>query len=182
MRNTCSCGDDRAPITTRSGIAVAVEVEHRERSAILIEIQADAARHFVEAAMAVVVQQHVALVLRLRAIAHQQPVRRAPPIVVLRPRLARQRRCGDDVTPEQAVHIDGRLVIVSREHAVDDQEIREAVVIDIERIGGPGPAAELRVCVECDIGKRPIAIVVEQRIAARVTAIADRGCRPAPRA
>ena len=67
-----------------SAVAVAVEIEHGEGPAILIEIEAGGTRHLVEAAMAVVAQQHVALVAGLRSVAHQQPVRRAPAIVVRR--------------------------------------------------------------------------------------------------
>ena len=47
------------------GPAVAVVVEHRERPAVLVEVEAGGARDVLEAASAVVAQQHVALVLRL---------------------------------------------------------------------------------------------------------------------
>src|SRR5438094_322883 len=50
------------------GVAVQVVVEDRERASVLVEVQTRAARDLVEAAPAVVAQEHVALVLGLRAV------------------------------------------------------------------------------------------------------------------
>ena len=85
-------------------IAVAVDVEHRERSAVLIEVEAERARDLVEAAVSVVAQEHVALLAGDRAV-NQQLVDRAPGIVVGRAWHARERRAGDDLSPEESFEV-----------------------------------------------------------------------------
>ena len=85
-------------------IAVAIDVEHRERSPVLIEVEADGARHVVEAALSVVAQQHVALAAGDRS-ADEHLVDRPPRVVVRRALDARERRARDDLPPEEAVEV-----------------------------------------------------------------------------
>ena len=58
-----------------------------------------------------------------------------------------------------------------REHAIGDVEIFPAIVIEVECIGGPGPATELGSCLERYVGEGAVAHVAEERVAASVTAI-----------
>ena len=124
------------------GVAVAVEVEDGEGAAVLVEVESALSRDLVEAAVAVVAQQDVALVAGLRPVPHQQPVGRPPRVVVRRAELARERRSRRHLAPEEAVDVDVLFACGAREHAVHDVEILEAVVVEVERVGGPGPAAE----------------------------------------
>ena len=88
----------------RSAIAVAIDVEHGERAAVLIEVEPDGARDVVEPALAVVAQEDVALVAGDRVV-NQQLVDRAPGIVIGRAFDARQRRARDDLPPEESFEI-----------------------------------------------------------------------------
>ena len=121
-------------------IAVAIDVEHGERPAVLIEVEADRARHVVEAARAVVAQEHVALPAGDRVV-DQQLVDRPPRVVVRRAldaaSAATAPRPGARRSPR------GRRVAVARQHAVGDVEVVPAVAVEVERVGRPGPAAHL---------------------------------------
>ena len=94
-------------------IAVTIDIEHGERSAVLIEVEPHRARDLVEAAVAVVAQEHVALVAGDRPV-NQQLVDRPPRIVVRRARDARERRARHDLPPEEAFEIVAAAASVSR--------------------------------------------------------------------
>ena len=86
------------------GIAIAIDVEDRERSAVLIEIEPERARDLVEPAVSIVAQEDVALAAGDRAV-NQQLVDRAPRVVVGRAWHACERRMGDDLSPEEPFEI-----------------------------------------------------------------------------
>ena len=150
-------------------IAVAVDVEHREPAAVLIEVQTERAADLVEAATAVVAQQHVALAARDRPPDEPQ-VDRAPCLVVGRALDARQRRSRDDLSPEEALEVVA-LARGAREHAVGDIEVVPAVAVDVDGVRGPGPAARRRMRRARRVLERAVAAVPEERIAARVPAV-----------
>ena len=81
FRKTRSCGAWRAAITHEVLVAIAIEVEQRERPAVLIEVEPERAGDLVEAAVTVVPQEHVPLSAGDRSV-HQQLVDRPPRLVV----------------------------------------------------------------------------------------------------
>ncbi len=115
------------------GSAVAVVVEHREGAAVLVDVEAGGARDVVEPAVAVVAQEHVALVLGLRPVAHQEPVGRAPAVVVAASRASAS--SGDWATTwrqkKLSTSTDGSSSLAG-EHAVRDVEVLPAVVVEVE--------------------------------------------------
>ncbi len=102
---------------------------------------------------------------------HQQPVRRPPRVVVRRAELARERRPRRHLAPEEAVDVDVFVAGRTREHPVDDEQIREAVVVEIERVGRPRPPSELGARLQRDVLERAVASVAKQGVAARVSLV-----------
>ena len=126
-------------------VAVAVVVEDREGSTVLVQVESHGAGDLVEAAAAVVPQQHLPFVARLRPVSHEEPVGRAPRVVVWRAGLADQRRLRAVTCRQKKLSTSTYCSsLVAREHAVHDVDVLPAVVVEVEGIGGPGPAAELR--------------------------------------
>ena len=149
------------------GIAVAVGVQHGERLAVLLEVEADRAGHVVEASPAVVAQQDVALPAGNRVV-DQPLVDRPPGFVVRRPLDRGQRRLGDDLAPEEALDVGRR----PRQHAVGDVEIVEAVAVEVERVGGPRPAAHVGARLHRHVLEAAVAEVAVEAVAACVLSIA----------
>ncbi len=153
------------------GVAVAVVVEDGEGPAILVEVEPRRRGDVVEVALTVVAEEHVPLVLGLGPVAHEKAVGGAPAVVVGRARLSGQRRLRDDLAPEEAVHVNGRLIPVAREHAVGDVEVVPAVAVEVEGVGGPRPAAHLRSRGQGHVLEGAVAPIAEERVAAHVAAV-----------
>ena len=144
-------------------VAVAVDVERREGSSVLIEIESERARDLVEASVSVVAQEHVPLMAGDRSV-NQQLIHRAPGIVIRRAGRARERRTGDHLPPEESLEV----FAGSRQHPVDDVEILPTVVIEIERIRAPRPAAQLGMRRERPVFEPAVSEIPEKRIPSRV--------------
>ena len=147
-------------------VAVAIDVEDRERAPVLIEIEAGGAGDLVEAALAVVAQQHVALAAGDRLV-DQQLVDRAPRLVVGRALHWRERRLRHHLAPEEAVEIG----IGARQHPIGNVEIVPAVAVEVERVGGPRPAPDVGAGLQRDVLEAAVAQVAVEAVAARVLPI-----------
>ena len=170
-------------------VAVTIEIEDGERSAVLIEVEPDRSRDVVEPAAAVVAEEHVALAAGDRS-RDQQLVDRAPRIVVRRALDAGERRARHDLPPEEALEIVSPATALraqrgalgealARQHAVDDVEVLPSVAVEVERVGRPRPAAHLGARLDRLVLEAAVAAVAEERVAARVAPIerADLGRR-----
>ena len=147
-------------------IAVAIDVEDRERAPVLIEVEAGGAGDLVEAALAVVAQQHVALAAGDRLV-DQQLVDRPPRLVVRRALHRRERRLRHHLPPEEPVQIG----IGAREHPVGDVEIVPAVAVEVERVGRPRPAADVGAGLQRGVLEAAVAQVAIEAVAAGVLSI-----------
>ena len=105
LRKTRSCGAARAAITSRSGSPSQVVVEDGEGAAVLVQVEPHRARHVVEAALAVVAQEHVALVVGLGAVSASRRLmaRQASSYGVPVTRVSGERAV--DLAPEEAVQV-----------------------------------------------------------------------------
>ena len=98
----------------------------------------------------------------------EEPVHRAPGVLVGRARHAGERRAGRHLPPEEAVEVVG---VFPGEHAVHHVEVLEAVPIEVERVRRPRPPPHLRARAQAHVLERPVALVAEERVAPRVTLV-----------
>jgi hypothetical protein len=150
------------------GIAVLVVVEDREGATILVEVEANRCRDVVEAALAVVAQEHVPLVAGDRAM-DQELVDGAPGVVVGSARDTREGRPRHHLAPEEAVQV--LRVRFARQHAVHDVEVLRSVAVEVERVGGPGPAAHLGPGLQAHVLESAVAPVPEEGVASGVAPV-----------
>jgi hypothetical protein len=149
-------------------IAVVIEVEDGEASAVHVEVEAQGTGDVVEAAPAVVAQEYVAVVPGERTIGHQ-PALRTPGGVVRGARRLGEGRPRHHAAPEQRVEVD--VALLAGDHPVHAVEVFPAVAVEVEGTRGPGPAAHLGAGGDRDVFEGAVAAVAEQRVAAGVVMV-----------
>src|ERR1700728_4779449 len=144
---------------------VAVEVRESKGPAVVAKIQSYHSGNIGEGSISIVREKNISLVAVPGRVGPDEFVHSAPAAFVGRRRGRILRRFCNDLTPEEAGDVSS---INAGDIAVCNVQIREAVVIEVPRIRGPGPATHIDSRFHTYILKRAISQISVERVAGHV--------------
>ena len=118
--------------------AIVIEIGERERSAVFDEVHAHRGRDVGKCSIPIVGIENISLVTAPGAVRTDQFVDGIPSLLVFVRRRGFVGRISHDLPPEKTVQILARR---ARDHSVGDIEIGKTVMIEIECVARPRPAA-----------------------------------------